>query len=1075
MTMRSSKHPQQQWSAQPPSVDCAVAEGAGTHQNTSRYHHADANQNGNLHQRKDVGNVNAYQQYNQLLPSLSAMIPQETQTTSWPFVNGAVLNANGHFVNINFAPVPPPPHQRHAMGAVTTQPPPAYSQLSGQKFFCALCKIACPNELALRQHYQGQKHRRQQHLVSANKEGLNPPSQFYCKLCNTSCTSESSLRQHMDGDRHRRKAALVDVDGAQALFVSHPEHLQQSTDPSVCHVASGMSRSSNGGRFHCQVCNITCTGEFPYYQHIAGKNHKKRAIALGIRGSAPAGEAAKQTTTSGPSHNPPIAGVQVKNQTELPSSRPLQPPTKIRPLARQPNADEDESEEEGEINEEKQDIDNLYDEFEAEPVSKTSSVNSTHGPLPEDEYKEAGEGRECRSDIDGIFATKSPATKASDDDLSPEKDESGSLSNGTSNEEDDLADMFGEDVSVDSQENNANFDEDTNENRSVKIEDEKGGSGSLRNHELQQRHGLVENDDIHLNQGREEEDNHVEQEGLESSGEVSSTNEINIPTHPVQQLVKVESRNLSPESEDPERNLTDMFGNELQDKVLEMDEVGHPREPAHHMHECINSKVDEGYDLQKEGAISSKKSDEQKMQLPEPKLLDSGLGFVLDYSPDTLIASKETDKPGSSQQIHLANMMSRATEPMQPSNDYDNTAAPPPLPAELHKNSGIALGSRIENVPAAKSQSQEEESDTIDMFGSDDEEEDAATSHIQDNTLANSPMTAARALAAARNRLTRQISNKRAKVSSQQLQHAKLPDEVPPTYYAPVHPDKYWSELRSWDFVRALNDANTHKKKETERKRPLNESAGKNNKEGDKEGITDSLPDIFESVAHYKSKWVPLLINEAKAQILSGVLSDQLSESTAWFSGTEITMGAAVTVELSRTARDHSSSNSLEPTVVIRMQPKIKGAGIGPVSPNDLLLFVHQPSTIERALRGEATSSCDASSWPSKTRPYGRLGFVGHAINHRTHSLDGLLARASQNWWRQFSSLDELFVIRIGSNVTGKSPMCLQTNNNTDTPSRKVLWCHIWGIATLSPFSHLCPLNSNCTSTKSTPRIYRFE
>ena len=182
-----------------------------------------------------------------------------------------------------------------------------------------------------------------------------------------------------------------------------------------------------------------------------------------------------------------------------------------------------------------------------------------------------------------------------------------------------------------------------------------------------------------------------------------------------------------------------------------------------------------------------------------------------------------------------------------------------------------------------------------------------------------------------------------------------------------------------------------------------------------------------------------------------------------------------MTVELSRTARDHSSSNSFEPTVVIHMRPKIKGAGIGPVSPNDLLLFVHKPSTIERALRGEATSSCDASSGPSKTLPYGRLGFVGHAINHRTHSLDGLLARASQNWWRQFSSLGELFVIRIGSNVTGKSPMCLQTNNNTTIPHQERCWGHIWGIATLSPFSHLCPLHSNCTSTKSTPRIYRFE
>jgi hypothetical protein len=34
--------------------------------------------------------------------------------------------------------------------------------------------------------------------------------------------------------------------------------------------------------------------------------------------------------------------------------------------------------------------------------------------------------------------------------------------------------------------------------------------------------------------------------------------------------------------------------------------------------------------------------------------------------------------------------------------------------------------------------------------------------------------------------------------------------------------------------------------------------------------------------------------------------------------------------------------------------------------------------------------------------------------------VDGLLARASQQLWSQFSSLDETFVIRIGSNITGK-------------------------------------------------------
>jgi hypothetical protein len=140
-------------------------------------------------------------------------------------------------------------------------------------------------------------------------------------------------------------------------------------------------------------------------------------------------------------------------------------------------------------------------------------------------------------------------------------------------------------------------------------------------------------------------------------------------------------------------------------------------------------------------------------------------------------------------------------------------------------------------------------------------------------------------------------------------------------------------------------------------------------------------------------------------------------------------MGVGAKVEVSRSAKDLSvdggnvSTSPMEQTVVLRVRPTEKGASIGcPVCPHDLLLFVREASIIELALRGKANVSTEGNSSILGTAQLskGRLGFIGQALNHRSRSVDGLLARASQRLWSQFSSLDELFVIRIGSNITGE-------------------------------------------------------
>jgi hypothetical protein len=145
-------------------------------------------------------------------------------------------------------------------------------------------------------------------------------------------------------------------------------------------------------------------------------------------------------------------------------------------------------------------------------------------------------------------------------------------------------------------------------------------------------------------------------------------------------------------------------------------------------------------------------------------------------------------------------------------------------------------------------------------------------------------------------------------------------------------------------------------------------------------------------------------------------------------------MGIVAKVEVSRSAKDLSyesghghelKTTPIEPTVVLHIRPITRGASIGcAVAPNDLLLFVREASIVELALRGLAFNHDEGAQNDSLlgvgNLSKGRLGFVGHALNHRSRSVDGLLARASQQLWSQFSSLDETFVIRIGSNITGK-------------------------------------------------------
>eukprot|EP00957_Ditylum_brightwellii_P160605 12226439-Ditylum_brightwellii.AAC.1 len=46
-----------------------------------------------------------------------------------------------------------------------------------------------------------------------------------------------------------------------------------------------------------------------------------------------------------------------------------------------------------------------------------------------------------------------------------------------------------------------------------------------------------------------------------------------------------------------------------------------------------------------------------------------------------------------------------------------------------------------------------------------------------------------------------------------------------------------------------------------------------------------------------------------------------------------------------------------------------------------------------------------------------RLGFLGHAVNHRSRSVDGLILRVSRRLWKVVGQ-NEMYMVRVGGSVT---------------------------------------------------------
>ncbi|KAL3317540.1 hypothetical protein Ciccas_003800 [Cichlidogyrus casuarinus] len=139
---------------------------------------------------------------------------------------------------------PRPQHQR-----------PIFKQLS---LFCTACNLKFNNNTAFKIHLNSEKHKRH-----------SSPTIYSCELCNIVCPGQEQLDAHLNGSKHSKKLKAKEcmaVDGEQATL-----------SPKICEDVEPLEIV---GLLHCQMCGTNCSSEIQYNQHIKGRKHRQKMLAL---------------------------------------------------------------------------------------------------------------------------------------------------------------------------------------------------------------------------------------------------------------------------------------------------------------------------------------------------------------------------------------------------------------------------------------------------------------------------------------------------------------------------------------------------------------------------------------------------------------------------------------------------------------------------------------------------------------------------------------------------------------------------------------------------------------------------
>jgi len=236
-------------------------------------------------------------------------------------------------------------------------------------------------------------------------------------------------------------------------------------------------------------------------------------------------------------------------------------------------------------------------------------------------------------------------------------------------------------------------------------------------------------------------------------------------------------------------------------------------------------------------------------------------------------------------------------------------------------------------------------------------------------------------------------------------------------HYEKVVPDDYWKNMTSWDILGELNDRmmstkTTTTTMTTNDKNNNGLNTKKKQQQQSSTTTTTTLPDVFESYREYCALWAPLLLEEARAQLLSEIISD-----IPYWRKAKIEKGP-VRVFLEPNKADLNSSLDIIGVRVKNVLSNSNEYKERSFFVHDIVLLMREESCIWDAYDGKLLlqQKTQQQQQSKAARQPSRFGIVGY-IEYGRRSIEGLTIHVSKDLWSDIGT-SEMVLIKLGCNIT---------------------------------------------------------
>lgn len=231
-------------------------------------------------------------------------------------------------------------------------------------------------------------------------------------------------------------------------------------------------------------------------------------------------------------------------------------------------------------------------------------------------------------------------------------------------------------------------------------------------------------------------------------------------------------------------------------------------------------------------------------------------------------------------------------------------------------------------------------------------------------------------------------------------------------HYEKVVPDDYWKNMTSWDILGELNDKMMSTTTTTTTKNTNNNGIN-NTKKQQQQSLTATtttitLPDVFETYREYCALWAPLLLEEARAQLLSEIISD-----IPYWRKAKIEKGP-VRVFLEPNKADLNSSLDIIGVRVKNVLSNSSEYKERSFMVHDIVQLMREESFIWDAYDGKLLLPRKSQS--KAARQPSRFGIVGY-IEYGRRSMEGLTINVAKDLWSDIGT-SEMVLIKLGCNIT---------------------------------------------------------